>query len=385
MPASSRVESVTSFDRLRDFAEDWDRLWQEAPRREVFTSFPWAQAWWEAYGDAHDLVALVVFRSPRPAAIFPLVRRGSRILPLGWSRNDYWDFLCEPGFAGEALRAAISFLDASVGRWSRLVLSNVPEPSHAALAAIEMQRTKPRRIRVQPGNRCSSARRLPEDPEVFDRLTRNKHLLRKEKRLAKHGPVESFCLEDRDAIRAELPEFFRQHIERWSRVAGASTFTDAANRQFYERLVEHLDPRSTLRFLVLRAGAVPVAHHLGFEVDGRFLCYKPAFDGRYAQCSPGEVMFRRVFDYVKSRSLEECDFTIGEESFKERFANSFCRNLDITIYAPGARGASARAFDLAREFAKRQVRGMLGRRRGLPPGGAADEVNADAGEGAKGP
>lgn len=94
--------------------------------------------------------------------------------------------------------------------------------------------------------------------------------------------------------------------------------------------MDELDPSSELRFAVLELDGRPLAYHFGFESKRTYLWYKPAFDVGFWKYSPGEVLLRNLLRYARDSELREFDFTIGDESFKQRFAN--CRKENLAIY-----------------------------------------------------
>ena len=118
-----------------------------------------------------------------------------------------------------------------------------------------------------------------------------------------------------------LDRFFDQHKSRRALTGAPSQFHDAAQRDFYVRLIRALAPTGWLRFDVVLFDDAPIAFHLGFEHRGRFLWYKPTFDARLAAKSPGEVLIKLLLDDAIDRGLKEFDFTVGAEPFKLRFAN----------------------------------------------------------------
>jgi hypothetical protein len=117
-------------------------------------------------------------------------------------------------------------------------------------------------------------------------------------------------------------------------------------------LVEELDPRSELRVAVLELDGRPIAYHFGFQLDGKYVWYKPNFDINLWEESPGEVLLRNLFLYAKTAGVREFDFTVGDESFKRRFSNRTNQNLTIHVYPPGPRGHAARRLFLVKEQLK---------------------------------
>lgn len=334
MPISTILRE---FSELTALAEDWDRLWRAGPRREVFGSLDWIRAWWQAYGDELQLCTPVLLEGDRITGIWPLYLSRGRVRALGMPRSDYNDFLCEPGREEALFTAALDTLRDSGLPWTRLEVENVHERSGLVRAAPAASLRRSARMRLEPGQPSSWIDFGSADGRAGQRLLGNKHLRRKEKRLARLGPVRYRHLRHREDILRHLPSFFEQHIAR-RLLAGetASLFTEEQHRIFYRRLVEHLDPERSLRFGVLTAGRRIVAYHFGFEIDGRYICYKPTFDPRYADASPGEVLFRSIFGYVAERGLSVCDFTVGDEAFKRRFATHTARTYSLTVFRGGA-------------------------------------------------
>jgi CelD/BcsL family acetyltransferase involved in cellulose biosynthesis len=104
---------------------------------------------------------------------------------------------------------------------------------------------------------------------------------------------------------------------------------------------------------VLRVDDRPVAYHLGFEVDGRFTWYKPSFDVDYWDCGAGEVLLRRLFEYVRGQPVDEFDFTRGGEGFKDRFTNHQGHNVRWTLHGSALSARVAQWRSDARAALKR--------------------------------
>jgi hypothetical protein len=176
-------------------------------------------------------------------------------------------------------------------------------------------------------------------------MTTKQSLKRHEKKLGKVGPVTLRHLEDRVSIAERMPDFFAQHVARRAMAGERSLFLDERSRTFYQELIARLDPAAELRFAVLEAGEHVVAYHFGFEVAGRFTWYKPSFDIDYYDAGPGEVLLKRLLEYVRERPVHEFDFTRGAESFKDRFSNHAGHNVTWTLHRSAA---AARMADLRR-------------------------------------
>jgi CelD/BcsL family acetyltransferase involved in cellulose biosynthesis len=284
-----------------------------------------------------------------------LVLRGKTIEALGTPRSDYNDLLCLPEDAAFVVEAALrTLIREMAGRWIELRVENVPERSSLAIGLESLPPELKRRVCVEPGPPCSGIVFEGNEDFVRRRVLGNEHLRRKEKGLRRFGELWFEHVTQRREIERLLPEFFRQHIQRQALAGRVSAFEVESSRTFYRSLVEELSPDSVLRFGVLRAGERIAAFHFGFEIDGKYVCYTPTFDVELARWSPGQVLFLRIFEYVAQRGLRECDFTIGDEAYKSRFANKLSHN-SIVHFFPRRASAAIRMWTLrAKESVKRQ-------------------------------
>jgi CelD/BcsL family acetyltransferase involved in cellulose biosynthesis len=338
MNPDPRVVMISDFQELEEYVSDWTRLWALSPCREVFGTLEWARASWRAYGEGRHLCTPVVRRGEEVIGIWPLALKRGRLQPIGTPHSDYNDMLCAAEDAEEVFQAALAGLRKKRSSWKRGRVENIPENGSLCRAARRLLGEGQQGLYLVSGSICSKI--VFEDNENFigERILGNKHLRRKQNRLSRFGTIDFQHIEDRGEIKAFLPDFFRQHIERRGLLKEQSMFVDARERYFYHCLVEELDPRSVLRFGVLKLNDRPIGYHLGFETGKKFVSYKPTFDVQYAKWSPGEVLFKHVFEYVAQRRLRECDLTVGVEEFKNRFANVMSRNWSLFFFPPGLPG-----------------------------------------------
>jgi CelD/BcsL family acetyltransferase involved in cellulose biosynthesis len=134
-----------------------------------------------------------------------------------------------------------------------------------------------------------------------------------------------------------LKLLFYQHQKRWEVNKKVSLFSDYQNQEFYIKLTKNLIDTNWLLFSILEFDDQPIAMHYGFDYGNRVYWYKPAFDILFAKHSPGLVLLRYLIEYCIENDKSELDFTIGNEKFKNRYANTFRNNQQINIYQSSAR------------------------------------------------
>lgn len=319
---------------------DWQRLWSAQPRREVFTSPAWCRAAWQADGSSVDVALVCVRRAGKLVGLLPL--RTDPVRFLSGVNADYNDILVDDPEPVAIVNAA---LQAVLHEFGQAAFDNLPEWSTLCRTLPQLPEGLRRQIVVEPGQPCPALRLGSEREALLASMTGKQSLKRHEKKLARHGALRLRHIEDRDAIADRLDDFFSQHVARRALAGGRSLFLEERSRRFYQYLLEQFDPANELRFAALEVDGRPVAYHLGFEVDGRFTWYKPSFDVDYWDCGVGEVLLKRLLEYVRERPVHEFDFTRGDEAFKERFSNHKGTNVRWTLRKGGlaARGLALKA------------------------------------------
>ena len=344
---------ITDFSELEGLAPDWERLWKGDPRATIFGNFPWARASWQAYGYCRSLCVPVVRRNGRVVGILPLAAERDTLRFLGDPRSDYNDMLCDPDMGPEVLESALGVLCTAPVPWRRCILSNIPESSNIIAHLSQITRQKGLLLQLTHETICPFVDLSSDADQILANILKKKSLKRHENKLGRLGKLEFRHLTDREEIKVHLPDLFRQHIARRALEGEKSLFCDSATRILYQRLVDELDPDSELRFSVVELDRKPIAYHFGFEDREALIWYKPSFDVDYWDYSPGEVLIKKLFEYVKENRLRKFDFTVGGEAFKGRFANRVANNYSLHVFRHGPFGSMGRMTVRARAALKK--------------------------------
>jgi CelD/BcsL family acetyltransferase involved in cellulose biosynthesis len=337
-------EVVTTFSRLQELERHWRTWSQSDPGAHIFQHWEWACAFWRAYGGSVSLYSVAVHDGDALIGILPLVRRDSRLEFLGSPDSDYNDILCEECNSAAVLEAVLGCLLRSPADWRYCVFDKLPEQSRIARHAQSLPRSL--RKHLQLVFRYPSPTILVDGggANVLDPLIEKDQLRRYHRKLQKLGALRFRHLEDRGEAREHVGRFIEQHVARCAMAGRPSQFLQPDQRRFYEALVEELDLRTQLRFGVLELDSKPIAYHVGFRTNGKFIFYKPAFDVNYWDHCPGDVLLRSLLQYARECGVHEFDFSIGDESFKYRFANAVKRNYSLYLERHPARlGSRCRA------------------------------------------
>jgi CelD/BcsL family acetyltransferase involved in cellulose biosynthesis len=354
--AALRVDLITRRSDVPLDAEQWNALVAANETNTIFQTYEWFDAWWQIMGDGRELFFLVVRDGDAICGFAPLTRRrseyGWRLLEFAGTGNaDYQDFIL-PRDKPRQLAAICQFLRAHRFRWERLAFTNVPSHSstHAQLcaAAAVTGLTLIDELQVP----CPTLLFEPDDKTARSLI--EKYSLRRPLNwFRKHGEVGFRHVTSVEEIARLLPTFFDQHRRRWATVGKPSLFADARQVRFYELLAQRLHARGWLQFSIVEFNGEPIACHFGFDYCGCVTWYKPSFETRFADHSPGLLLTQQLIEDGLKRSRRELDFTIGDEPFKERFSSHRRSNLYFGMYPSRVSGTIAAGIITLRRLAGR--------------------------------
>ena len=253
------------------------------------------------------------------------------MLFIGCSNNssDYLDFIIDSQ-APEALDALLYEISRNREDFDRAYLSRMPTHWDNYPRTLEILNALGVNAEVEPHQEAPC--RILGDNEEDRKVTNKTSLRRRYNYFRRSGELKFHRCESESEILGYLGTFFEQHIARWERTDSPSLFLDPANRSFYRDLVYRLVPMGWLKFDAVLFNGEPIAFHFGFEYGNNFIWYKPTFNIEYSKRSPGEVLIKFLLESAIERGLDEFDFTVGNESFKFRFANTVRQNNRITIF-----------------------------------------------------
>ncbi len=308
---------LTGFHDPSFTPQEWNRLLAQGETDVVFLTWEWQCAWWEAFGRG-ELKLIVAERSGQPIALAPLFFDGGMFFLVGSGGSDYLDFVGDIG-EPEVLDALLTAVCGGVTGFVGFRFYHVPDASNTG-ARLTAAAARLGLSSFDEGELAAPALEIAAEPEHARECLRKKSLLRHEAYFRSAGELEVDYLQDADAILACLPDFFEQHVERWSATAYPSLFLDPAQRDFYARLTRAAAPAGWLRFTRIGWNGRVIAFHFGFFYRGSYLWYKPTFAIDLARRSPGEVLLRQLLFAALEEHAEEFDFGLGDEAFKQRFA-----------------------------------------------------------------
>lgn len=327
---------VTDISKINISQKIWNELVAQNQTNTVFQTYEWFHSWWEAFGDEYQLYFIIVKDDDNVVGFAPLMSHcdRSRIKTLRFSSDknaDYCDFIIK-GNKVEFIDMIIEWIFNSSIEFNNINLINIPENSTtiSCLKTSCLSKKIPL-ILKQP---TPTPTLLIKNHEAESSKIINKYSIRRHfNKLNKTGAVKfkTIDIKNADSIQKNLDHFFEQHISRYSLKKDLSLFEDSKNKIFYFRLIKNMVNTDWLLFSKLELNGDAIAYHFGFDYNGTIIWYKPSFDIKHKNDSPGCVLLSHLINSAIGNKKNEFDFTIGKEPFKKRFTNHTRHNINIWI------------------------------------------------------
>ena len=324
---------------FRSLAEEWNRLYSQAPRATPFQTHAWLEAWWAAYGAPGRLRIFLVWSDGRLVAAAPLhlVQRGPvRVLaPIGGEISDFVDILVEERGCeektGTYLASLIRALRSEVG-WDVLDL-----PEVRAAAAAELL------VECWPGTvhrtRASTCMELPVTGFQQLLLTLPAKRAREVRRVLRRSDELDLVVEDvsPSEVAGAVPKMLRLHAMQWEGRGGNPEHQR-------ERFAEHLS--QALTRMVQNGQAAVVRYRLeGDELAGQVVLIGHDLVGGYLLGVAPKLYSRMDFStYVVRADIERAltngcssySMLRGKESYKERWQAAPAINSRLLLTRPAS-------------------------------------------------
>jgi CelD/BcsL family acetyltransferase involved in cellulose biosynthesis len=393
------VDDGAGFDALR---ERWNEAAEAGADPNVFLTWEWLRTWWRHFGEDRDarLHVVVVSDADGIVAAAPLYRWQRRLArrqvtalrQISHDAGDYGGMLLVRHHDA-AVATLVDHLAAQLhGGVDVVVLSRLASDS-VLLAALRRALTRPTGLPAeQPATPATpepvAPAGSPADHRVVSPIARRRRTDRPpravahpDRAIAAHevdlGDACPYAdLRDGYDLRRHLKKHkVRQRLRRLTEKHADTTFThhtgedldeglrrllavhrrrweahedeqqgllaDPAHEAFLLDAVRALDARGHLRLMTLTAGGETIAADLDLAFGDRLWLLKGAFDPRFAEFSPGQLVTYRTFEDAIASGVQEIDFMRGDHPYKRRWTNADRRLVTLTLTRPGLRGRLA--------------------------------------------
>jgi CelD/BcsL family acetyltransferase involved in cellulose biosynthesis len=320
MHYSWQFDILRTWEEVDDpaFLERWQRAYDTAPSRHVFSSPLLVKTWTDCYRKFQEIEPVYfIARSGGTEIYLPLViwRRNWKnmflriLVPAGYSDFDYHDPVVSCPVTNSLMTSFWTLVQQQVIEaiaYDKIDLNGMRFPG--AQGFWEKEEACP----------FIDMSRYEDFEDYFDRLGKSlrKDIRRKKRILDDCGSVEFhvYSRQDIEGAMQSFPLFLDAHTRRWPNAFKAPGL--------HEALLRNGLPDRLVHFSEIRIDGSPVSWEIGFRDHDRAYSYMPAYQEAYADRSPGKVHLAFLIKECFQRGIRVFDFMRGAEEYKGSWADS---------------------------------------------------------------
>lgn len=239
------------------------------------------------------------------------------------STADYCDIVSTPANRRGVLIALLEEIK-KIGI-SDIVLANLPADSATVQELPEVAGTGRFYLSSRLAYSCGVVQLEGKDQreKILETVTGKSREKRAMKRLTSLGSVKVIHLTEPEQIGASLESIISAQISRFLASDRVSPLVGPDRRAFLRHLSDLLSQTGWLKISQLEIDGQPAAWNYGFRFGGSWFWYLPTFRMEYEGVSPGSCLLRLLVEEgARDASLRLLDLGLGDEPYKDRFANT---------------------------------------------------------------
>jgi CelD/BcsL family acetyltransferase involved in cellulose biosynthesis len=323
---------VTNSEELGALEPEWNRLFEQLPDSNPFSSFAWISAWWQQFGNKRKLAVIIARIDGTIVGIAPLYieRKTTKKIPgirhlrlIGdqYVGSTYLDFLIGSNRTSDILSALIN--KAQSLRFDVMELKPIAVSSRHRLPMTKFISSKLYRS-VESDSPMVS---LPASWDDFmGSLSKNKRkeIRRKEKALADLGEVSlrEIDLADSAEFEKAFEVLVEQNRSRFHAVGISGGFLDPDLLAFHRNALPSLRLNQCVKIFLLMLGEVPIASLYLLVAGDRWCAYQGGIDIEYSKYGPGSLLDVMVIRAaINDPHAMIFDFCQGTQNYKFSLAN----------------------------------------------------------------
>lgn len=344
-----RVTVLREIPEDPNLSEAWNTLVLAMDHAEVFFTYQWALAASRGFQkhlspllflmyDFDELIGVAAL------AVDPRAPRSAFFLTS--STADYCDIVSSPANRRAVVLALLEEI-RKLGL-SDLVLANVPANSATLKELPEVAGPSRFYLTSRTAYNCGVVQLEGEAQRetLLQNLAGKSREKRALRRLTNLGAVRVIHLTEPEQIGPSIESIVSAQISRFLASDRVSPLVGPERRTFLRHLSDLLSHSGWLKISQLEIDGRPVAWNYGFRFGGSWFWYLPTFEMEYEHVSPGSCLLRLLVEEgARDASLQWLDLGLGDEPYKERFAN----NMRETRYVHLSRGLARHAVSRFRQ------------------------------------
>jgi CelD/BcsL family acetyltransferase involved in cellulose biosynthesis len=320
-----RVTVLKEIPEDPDLSEAWNSLVLAMENPEVFFTYQWALAASRGFQKHLSPLLFLMYDSDQLAGVVALAvdpKAPRALFFLTSSTADYCDILSAPANRKAVILALLEEIQ-KLG-FGDLVLANVPSNSATLQELPGVAGSRRFYVTSRTAYNCGVVQLEGEEQRetLLQSLAGKSREKRALKRLTNLGTVKVIHLTEPEQIGTSLESIISAQISRFLASSRVSPLVGPERRTFLRQLSDLLSQSGWLKISQLEIDGRPVAWNYGFRFGGSWFWYLPTFQMEYEHVSPGSCLLRLLVEEgARDASLQWLDLGLGDEPYKERFAN----------------------------------------------------------------
>ncbi len=336
-----------------NLSEAWNELVLAMENREVFFTYQWALAASRSFRTRLSTLLLLMYQANALIGVAALgidPKCPETAFFLTSSTADYCDVVSSPSNRRAVLLALLEEIKKLGVR--DLVLANFPADSRTLQEFPGAARSCNFYVASRATHSCGVVQFSSQEQRemLLQTVARRNREKRGLKRLTGLGSVRVVHLTRPEQIGTSLEAIMSSQIARFLASDRVSPLLSSERRAFLRHLNGLLSQAGWLKVSQLEINEKPVAWNYGFRFGGSWFWYLPTFEMEYEHVSPGSCLLRLLVEEgAQDATLQRLDLGLGNEPYKERFAN----NHRQTRYVHLSREFPRHLMSMARQTASR--------------------------------
>jgi CelD/BcsL family acetyltransferase involved in cellulose biosynthesis len=345
-----RVTVLKEIPEDPDLSEAWNTLVLTMENPEVFFTYQWALAASRGFQKRLSTMLVLVHDGDQLAGVAALAidaKAPRAAFFLTSSTADYCDIVSDPANRRAVILAILK--EIQMLGLSDMVLANVPANSATLKELPGVASSSRFYVTSRTAYKCGVVQLGGEGQRetllrTLEGKSREKRALR---RLGSLGEVKVIHVTEPEQIGTSLEAIVSAQISRFLASDRVSPLVGPERRAFLQQLSDLLSQSGWLKISQLEIDGRPVAWNYGFRFGGSWFWYLPTFEMEYAHVSPGSCLLRLlVEECAQDTSLQWLDLGLGDEAYKDRYAN----NMRQTRYVRLSRGLPRHVASMGRQM-----------------------------------
>jgi glycosyltransferase involved in cell wall biosynthesis/CelD/BcsL family acetyltransferase involved in cellulose biosynthesis len=364
-----RVDLVATEEGFLSLRPEWEDLLGNSDTDNVFVTWEWMWAWWQAFRDGKRL-AILAARNPegRLLGIAPLYARKAqgpckvpmtelRFLGTGERPGpDFLNIIAVRGMEKRAADAVLGFLRAQPG-WDVLTLSDVLDGSPGLAGLTDAAKAQRYRTWAKPGSVCPFGP-LPANWEAYlAGLSKNarQNVRRRARRLAESHQVRFFRWEEERPLEEGIELLARLHVQSVGSHTRAHGFSDPRCLPFLKAVAALFRDAGILRLYALQVNNSVVAMHCCFLHRGALYDYRSGYDPNWASWRVGTLSTAWAIRSAIDEGASVLEMLKGDHFYKYQWVSGKKRTANLMVFNSTIKGRALHAACLCIERMRKRA------------------------------